>query len=196
MTEQEQETLTEEVSAEAQEEAAAQAEANTEAAEEAAEAADAAAEEATEQDAEALAGQLTELNQRFLRVAADFENYKRRTALEKDDLLKYSNAKLIGELLPVLDNFQLALKNSGSGPDVQNVVKGMEMIYRQMLQVLEQAGMSKIEAVGQPFDPKLHEAVMQVEDDSVPEDTVVEELRAGYMLKERVIRPSMVKVSK
>ncbi len=202
MTEQEQETLTEEVNTEAQEESAAQAEANpAEAAEEpAAEAADEsakeAAEEAVEQDAEALAGQLAELNQRFLRVAADFENYKRRTALEKDDLLKYSNAKLIGELLPVLDTFQLALKNSGNGPEVQNVVKGMEMIYRQMLQVLEQAGMSKIEAVGQPFDPKLHEAVMQVEDDSVPEDTVVEELRAGYMLKERVIRPSMVKVSK
>jgi molecular chaperone GrpE len=70
------------------------------------------------------------------------------------------------------------------------------MIYRQMLQTLEQAGMAKIEAVGQPFNPNLHEAIMQVEDDTVPEDTVVEELRAGYMLKERVIRPSMVKVSK
>ena len=162
MTEQEQETLTEEVNTEAQEEATAQAEADAATEEPATEAAEEAAEEAVEQDAEALAGQLAELNQRFLRVAADFENYKRRTALEKDDLLKYSNAKLIGELLPVLDTFQLALKNSGNGPEVQNVVKGMEMIYRQMLQVLEQAGMSKIEAVGQPFDPKLHEAIMQV----------------------------------
>lgn len=191
MTEQEKETLTEEVHAEA--------EAQEEVQQEAADAeldAEGAAEETEEQNAEKLAGELADLNQRFLRVAADFENYKRRTAQEKDDLLKYSNAKLIGELLPVLDNFQLALKNSGNSPEVQNMVKGMEMIYRQMLQVLEQAGMSKIEAVGQPFDPKLHEAIMQVEDDSVPEDTVVEELRAGYMLKERVIRPSMVKVSK
>lgn len=96
----------------------------------------------------------------------------------------------------MLDNFQLALKSPGDSPEVQNVIKGVEMIYRQMVQALAQAGMSKIEAVGQPFDPKLHEAIMQVEDDSVPEDTVVEELRAGYMLKERVIRPSMVKVSK
>ncbi len=147
-------------------------------------------------DAQELKAQLDELNQRFLRTAADFENYKRRTALEKDDLLKYSNAKIIGEILPVLDTFQLALKTPGDSKEVQNVIKGVEMIYRQLLQVLEQAGMTKIEAVGHAFDPNLHEAIMQVDDDSVPEDTVVEELRAGYMLKERVIRPSMVKVSR
>ena len=111
MTEQEKETLTEEVHAEA--------EAQEEVQQEAADAeldAEGAAEETDEQNAEKLAGELADLNQRFLRVAADFENYKRRTAQEKDDLLKYSNAKLIGELLPVLDNFQLALKNSGKIP--------------------------------------------------------------------------------
>lgn len=134
MTEQEKENLTEEVNAEAQEET------NTEVETEAAETAEELAEEVTEKDAETLAAELADLNQRFLRVAADFENYKRRTAQEKDDLLKYSNTKLIGELLPVLDNFQLALKNSGNSPEMQNMVKGMEMIYRQMLQVLEQAG--------------------------------------------------------
>ena len=149
-----------------------------------------------ELDAAQLKVQLDELNQRFLRTAADFENYKRRTALEKDDLMKYSNAKIIGEILPVLDNFQLALKTPGDSKEVQNVIKGVDMIYRQLLQVLEQAGMTKIEAVGHAFDPNLHEAIMQVDDDSVPEDTVVEELRAGYMLKERVIRPTMVKVSR
>ena len=149
-----------------------------------------------ELDAAQLKVQLDELNQRFLRTAAYFENYKRRTALEKDDLMKYSNAKIIGEILPVLDNFQLALKTPGDSKEVQNVIKGVDMIYRQLLQVLEQAGMTKIEAVGHAFDPNLHEAIMQVDDDSVPEDTVVEELRAGYMLKERVIRPSMVKVSR
>lgn len=149
-----------------------------------------------ELDAGALQVQLDELNQRFLRTAADFENYKRRTALEKEDLLKYSNAKIIGEILPVLDNFQMALRTTSDNKEVQNVVKGVDMIYRQLLQVLEQAGMTKIEAVGHAFDPNLHEAIMQVDDDSVPEDTVVEELRAGYMLKERVIRPTMVKVSR
>ena len=183
MTEQEKELLEEELTEDVQEEIV-----------------DAAAEEAEEAeealDPEKLAADLAELNQRFLRTAADFENYKRRTAQEKEDLLKYSNAKLMAELLPVLDNFQLALKSPAESVEAQNVVKGVEMIYRQMLQTLEAAGMAKIEAVGQPFDPNLHEAIMQVDDDTVPEDTVVEELRAGYMLKERVIRPSMVKVSK
>lgn len=181
MSKQEQEILEEEV--------------NTEISEEAAETAETAQEEAA-LDAEKLAAELADLNQRFLRVAADFDNYKRRTVQEKEDLVKYSNAKIMGELLPVLDAFQLALKNPGESQEAQNVIKGVEMLYRQIMQVLEQAGMSKIEAVGQPFDPKLHEAIMQVDDDSVPEDTVVEELRAGYVLNERVIRPSMVKVSR
>lgn len=147
-------------------------------------------------DAEKLTAELEELNQRFLRVAADFDNYKRRTLTEKEDLAKYSTAKLIEALLPVLDNFALAIKNPGESPEAQNLYKGVEMIYRQLMQVLEQEGMQRIEAVGQPFDPKLHEAIMQVEDDSVAEDTVVEELRAGYMVKDRVIRASMVKVSR
>ncbi len=182
MSKQEQEILEEEVSTEISEE-------------EAAETTEAVQEEAA-LDAEKLAAELADLNQRFLRVAADFDNYKRRTVQEKEDLIKYSNAKIMGELLPVLDAFQLALKNPGESQEAQNVIKGVEMLYRQIMQVLEQAGMSKIEAVGQPFDPKLHEAIMQVDDDSVPEDTVVEELRAGYVLNERVIRPSMVKVSR
>lgn len=171
MSEQEKEILEEEVDTEISEE-------------EAAETAEAAQEEAA-LDAEKLAAELADLNQRFLRVAADFDNYKRRTVQEKEDLVKYSNAKIMGELLPVLDAFQLALKNPGESQEAQNVIKGVEMLYRQIMQVLEQAGMSKIEAVGQPFDPKLHEAIMQVDDDSVPEDTVVEELRAGYVLNER-----------
>lgn len=191
MTEQEKEILEEEVNTEETVEDIAE-----EVVEEAVEAEDTAEEAVELPDANALQAQLDELNQRFLRTAADFENYKRRTALEKDDLLKYSNAKIIGEILPVLDNFQLALKTPGDSKEVQNVVKGVDMIYRQLLQVLENAGMTKIEAVGHAFDPNLHEAIMQVDDDSVPEDTVVEELRAGYMLKERVIRPSMVKVSR
>ena len=146
MSEQEQEILEEEVSTEISEE-------------EAAETTEAVQEEAA-LDAEKLAAELADLNQRFLRVAADFDNYKRRTVQEKEDLVKYSNAKIMGELLPVLDAFQLALKNPGESQEAQNVIKGVEMLYRQIMQVLEQAGMSKIEAVGQPFDPKLHEAIM------------------------------------
>lgn len=144
---------------------------------------------------ETLTVQLEDLNQKFLRVAADFENYKRRTNLERDDLLKYSNAKLVGELLPIVDNFQLALKNSSEQSEVQGFMKGMEMIYNQFMDILTQSGMSKIEAVGQPFDPNLHEAIMQVADDSVADDTVIEELRTGYKYKDKVLRASMVKVS-
>lgn len=140
MSEQEQEILEEEVSTEISEE-------------EAAETTEAVQEEAA-LDAEKLAAELADLNQRFLRVAADFDNYKRRTVQEKEDLVKYSNAKIMGELLPVLDAFQLALKNPGESQEAQNVIKGVEMLYRQIMQVLEQAGMSKIEAVGQPFEPK------------------------------------------
>lgn len=147
-------------------------------------------------DAEKLAAELEELNNRFLRVSADFENYKRRTVQEKEDLKKYSNGKLLESLLPVLDTFQIAMKSQAESDDAKNILKGIEMIQRQMLQVLEQNGLTKIEAVGTIFDPNLHEAIMQVEDDSVPEDTVVEELRAGYTLNDRVIRAAMVKVSR
>ena len=175
MSEQEKENLEEEVTTETEEEAT---------------------EETETQDPEKMAEELEELNKRFLRVSADFENYKRRTVLEKEDLVKYSNSKMMGELLPVLDAFQLALKNPGESEEAKNVIKGVEMLYRQIMQVLEHAGMEAIEAVGKPFDPNLHEAIMQVEDDSVPEDTVVEDLRTGYVLNDRVIRPSMVKVSK
>lgn len=153
-------------------------------------------EEAEVLDPAKLAAELEELNNRFLRVSADFENYKRRTVQEKEDLRKYSNAKLIESMLPVLDTFQIALKSQAESDEAKNILKGVEMVQRQMLQVLEQAGLTKIEAVGNLFDPNLHEAIMQVEDDTVPEDTVIEELRAGYTLNERVIRAAMVKVSR
>lgn len=159
---------------------------------------EAAAEEAKDEaaaEAEKLSKELDDLNQKFLRVAADFENYKRRTNLEREDLLKYSNAKLVGELLPVIDNFELGLKNASDSPEVQNFLKGVEMIYAQLIAILEKEGLQKIAAVGEAFDPNRHEAVMQVPDDSVEDDTVVEELRAGYQFKDKILRPAMVKVS-
>lgn len=137
-----------------------------------------------------------ELNQRLLRVAADFDNFRKRTRLEKEELAKYANSNLISELLPVLDNFQLALDIKEPSEEVKKFMTGMEMIQRQLLQVLEQAGLEAINAVGQTFDPQKHEAVMQVEDEEAPDNSVLEELRRGYMFKEKVIRPSMVKVAK
>ena len=147
------------------------------------------------EDMAKLTAELEDLNQKFLRVAADFENYKRRTNLEREDLLQYSNAKLVGELLPVIDNFELGLKNASDSPEVQNFLKGVEMIYAQLMAILEKEGLQKIAALGEAFDPNKHEAIMQVPDDSVDDDTVVEELRAGYQFKEKILRPAMVKVS-
>lgn len=152
-------------------------------------------EETVNEEAQKLSAELADLNQKFLRVAADFENYKRRTAQEKNEMLSYANAKLVSDLLPVMDNFQLALKNNSDNEEVQGFLKGVEMIFAQLMGVLENAGLKQIEAVGQPFDPNKHEAIMQISDDSVDDDTVLEEVRCGYQFKEKVIRPSMVKVS-
>lgn len=152
--------------------------------------------EADENELSKLQKENEELNQRLLRVSADFDNFRKRTRLEKEELAKYANSNLISELLPVLDNFQLALDIKEPNEEVKKFMTGMEMIHRQLLQVLEQAGLEAINAVGQNFDPQKHEAVMQVEDEEAPDNSVLEELRRGYMFKEKVIRPSMVKVAK
>lgn len=147
-------------------------------------------------EVERLKGEKDELNKRLMRVAADFDNFRKRTRTEKEELAKYANSNLISELLPVLDNFQRALDIKEPSEEVKKFLAGMEMIYRQLFQVLNQAGLESIKAKGEVFDPEKHEAVMQVEDSSVPENTITEELRCGYIFKDRVIRPSMVKVAK
>jgi molecular chaperone GrpE len=140
--------------------------------------------------------QADENYQRFLRVQADFENFRRRTNKEKAELAQYASAKLIEQLLPVIDNFERAIYVSKENKDFDAFAKGIEMIYQQTVQVLAQEGLKPIEAVGRPFNPDFHQAVMQVEKEGVEEGTVVEELQKGYMFKEKVLRPSMVKVSK
>ncbi|MFZ5946026.1 MAG: nucleotide exchange factor GrpE [Bacillota bacterium] len=144
---------------------------------------------------EQLQKQIDELNQRLMRVAADFDNYRKRTRLEKEEFAKYANSSLVSELLPVLDNFQRALDVKEPSEEVKKFLSGIEMIYKQLWQVLNQSGLEAINAVGDIFNPEKHEAVMQVEDDSVDDNTVIEELRGGYMYKDKIIRPSMVKVA-
>lgn len=157
---------------------------------EAAEAADPAASELEE------ARKLADENyQRYLRTQADFDNFRRRARQEKEDFVKYASLKLIEQLLPVVDNFDRALASSKENKDFDALVKGIDMTFRQLDQVLVQEGLSPIEAVGQPFNPELHQAVMQVESEEHGEGVVVEELQKGYMLKDKVIRPAMVKVS-
>jgi len=164
------------------------------------ESADAASEAGTDDAAqqdplEELRKEADEHYQRFLRTQADFDNFRRRSRLEKEDFAKYASMKLIEQLLPVVDNFERAISTSKESQDFASLIKGIEMTFRQLDQVLNQEGLAPIEAVGQPFNPELHQAVMQVESDEHEDGTVVEELQKGYMLKEKVLRPSMVKVS-
>lgn len=136
-----------------------------------------------------------ENNQRYLRTQADFENFRRRTRVEKEELAKYASAKLLEQLVPVLDNFERALTVSKDSTDYDSFAKGVDMIFRQFEQVLTQEGLSPIEAVGQPFNPEFHQAIMQVESEEYEEGIVVEEIQKGYKLKDKVLRPAMVKVS-
>ena len=132
--------------------------------------------------------------QMLQRTQADFENFRRRTRQEKEDALKYCSQRVMTNLLPVLDNFERAMASGGD--DVQSLKSGMELIFRQLKDVLEKEGLAPMEAVGAEFDPTRHEAVMQVESSEHPDNTVAEELQKGYLLVDRVIRPAMVKVAK
>lgn len=129
------------------------------------------------------------------RTRADFENYRRRTQRERLDLINRANERLFLELLPVLDNLERALQVDGE-PTAAAIIEGVELIHRQFLEILRREGVTPIEAQGEPFNPKIHEAVLQVEDCAAEAGTVVEEVQRGYMLHDRVLRPSLVKVAK
>lgn len=136
-----------------------------------------------------------ENQQRYLRAQADFDNYRRRTLKEREELAAYASMKLVTQLLPIVDNFERATNAAAQGGDSESFLKGIEMIFRQLSQTLEQEGLKPIESVGEPFNPDFHQAIMQVESDEHEEGIVVEEVQKGYMLKDRVLRPAMVKVS-
>lgn len=143
-----------------------------------------------------LAQKLADENyQRFLRVQADFDNFRRRSRQEKEEFAKYASSKLIEQLLPVVDNFERALATMKETTDTESLLKGIDMIFRLLSQVLEQEGLTPIEAVGQPFNPEFHQAIMTVESAEHEEGTVLEEIQKGYNLKEKILRPTVVKVS-
>ena len=133
------------------------------------------------------------LNTKYMRLMADFQNFKRRTEKEKSDIYAFANEKIISELLNVIDNFERAL-DAGNAED--SFYKGMEMILKQLLGVLEKAGASEIAALGEEFDPNFHNAVMTEDSDEYESGKVTEVLQKGYVLNNKVIRPSMVKVAK
>lgn len=142
-----------------------------------------------------LQAKLTETESRTLRLQADFENYKRRVQIDKQAAEKYRSQSLVLDILPALDNFERAMQVEATDEQMKSLLQGMEMVYRQLLEALTKEGVEAIEAVGKPFDPHEHQAVMQVEDSEFESNTVVEEFQKGYKLKDRVIRPSMVKVN-
>lgn len=134
---------------------------------------------------------------RLLRTTADFENFKKRAARERQDAIKYANEALIEKLLTVLDNFEMAQAAVQTGaPDaVQSLQQGVVMIHQQLRNVLTGAGLEEVDASGKAFDPNLHEAVSQQETDAVPEGHVTQQLRKGYKLRERLLRPASVIVA-
>ncbi|WP_281272332.1 nucleotide exchange factor GrpE [Neobacillus piezotolerans] len=138
---------------------------------------------------------LAEAENRYFRLQADFDNYRRRVKLDSEAAEKYRAQSLISDILPTLDNFERALNMEVEGEHAKSLMQGMEMVYRGLLDALKKEGLEPIEAVGKPFDPHFHQAVMQVEDDSFSPNSVVEEFQKGYLLKDRVIRHSMVKVN-
>jgi molecular chaperone GrpE len=136
-----------------------------------------------------------ETQNRLLRAMADMDNMRRRMRKEQEDLAKYASMNLVEAMLPTLDNFERALSVDKESLTVDTLLEGVNMIYRQMVQLLEKEGLSPIESVGKPFDLNVHQAVMQVEDPEFESGVVVEELQKGYLFKDRVIRPAMVKVN-
>ncbi|HEY0826668.1 MAG TPA: nucleotide exchange factor GrpE [Bacilli bacterium] len=144
---------------------------------------------------EELQKKVDENYQRFLRTQADFDNFRRRAKQEREEFAKYASSQLMELLLPVLDNLERALSAGKESKDPEALTKGVDMTLRQMIQALEQQGLKPMEAVGQPFNPDFHQAVMQVESEEFEEGYVVEEIQKGFMLKDRVLRPAMVKVS-
>jgi len=144
----------------------------------------------------ALEAELADARDRWLRAVAEADNVRRRAARDAEDARRYAAEKLVSELLPVLDNLQRALEATEQTATFDALKGGVELIHRQFGEVLARAGVERIEALGQPFDPNLHEAIMQVEPEEGQEPhQVVEEIRAGYRLFDRVIRPTLVKVT-
>ena len=142
-----------------------------------------------------LTEKLHEEENKRLRLLADYENFKRRVTLDKEAHQKYRAQSVVTNLIPVLDNFSRALTVEAKTEEVQTMMTGLEMIYRTFVQALEEEGLVEIKAVDQEFDPNFHQAIMTGNDEDKPTGIVLEELQSGYMLKDRVLRPAMVKVN-
>ena len=150
-----------------------------------------------EQSLEQKTRESKEANEKYLRTAADFENYRKRMQRDLAEFRKFANEQLALELLPVVDHLGLALKHSReSGDAAQGLQQGVELVFKQLRDALEKFGITAFESEGQPFDPVRHDAMMQVVTDEVPENTVVQVMQEGYLYYDKVLRHAKVGVSK
>ena len=147
-----------------------------------------------ESDADQPSSNSEDYYDKFVRLMADFENFRKRTVKEKSDLVRHGNENLVRELLPVLDNFERALASESQ--DVESIRTGVEMIFTQLKSTLENFGVKSESAIGKPFDPLVHEAVSHVPSDNHEAGTVIDEHQKAYFLKDRLVRPAIVSVAK
>jgi molecular chaperone GrpE len=138
---------------------------------------------------------LRDSRERLLRLAADFDNYKKRAEREKSDHTRFANERLLKDLLPVLDNLTRAIESARKSGEAPAITAGLDLVLQEFLRVIHKSGVEQINAVGAPFDPALHEAIQQVETDEFPPGSVATELVRGYLLSGRVLRPALVTVA-
>lgn len=144
---------------------------------------------------EELKAKVQEEENKYLRVLADYDNFKRRSNVEKESMQKYKSQSVLTNVIPVLDNFERALSVHPETEEAKSMMEGMDMIYRSLVDALKSEGLEEIEALDQAFDPNFHQAVMTGQAEDQESGIVLEEMQKGYILKDRVLRPSMVKVN-
>lgn len=151
--------------------------------------------EETVSDMELMEQKLNELNNQYLRMAADFDNYRKRQAQERESLLKYGAENTLKGLLTVLDTFERAQQSLNGVEDPEKIKESFDIVLKQFTETLQKMGLKTIETQGQKFDPNLHEAVMQTPNNDVEDHTILQELQKGYMLDDRIIRAALVNVA-
>ena len=146
-------------------------------------------------ECEKLKAELEDLNNKYLRLAADFDNFRKRQAQERESLLKYGASETMTKLLVVLDTFERAKESLENVEDVKSVKESYEVAFKQLLDTLKKAGLEEIEALGAEFDPNLHEAIAQTPTNEQPDNTIISQMQKGYKLGDRVLRPALVNVA-
>ena len=150
----------------------------------------------TAEEVEQLKAEYEAQHDRMLRTVAEYENSRKRAEREKEEFRKYALEEVVRDLIPVIDSIERAIESTNESEDFKALSEGVQLIHKQFLDSLERRGVKPIAAVGASFDPTQHEAIMYIESDDVAENDVIEDFQRGYMLNDRVIRPSMVSVSK